>query len=312
MTIRDHFKSMFKQDETHDLTSGGIVRPLVYLSLPLVITNLLQTAYNIADTFWLGQYSTEALAAISFAFPVVFFLISLALGISVAGSVLVAQYTGAGETSQAEYAASQTVGLVVIGSVVLGAISYPFADEFIALLGASPAVAPLAADYMRVYLLGLVFVFGFFMFTALMRGYGNTVTPMVVMFGTVLLNVVLDPFLIFGWGLVPELGVEGAAVATVSSRVIAFVVGLAIMFRGSHGVTIRLREMIPDVSFAKTMLRIGAPASIEGTGRAISINLLLVIVATFSTPVVAGYGIGTRIFSSCSYRRSHSHKVSRR
>ena len=97
MSLRDRIGSLFKGPEELNLTSGGIGRPLFYLSLPIVITNLLQTAYNLADTFWLGQYSTEALAAISFAFPMVFLLISLGMGLAVAGSILVAQYTGAGQ-----------------------------------------------------------------------------------------------------------------------------------------------------------------------------------------------------------------------
>lgn len=297
MSLRARLDSLFKTRDEYDLTSGGIAKPLFYLSLPLVITNLLQTAYNLADTFWLGRYSTEALAAISFAFPMVYFLISFAMGLSVAGSVLVAQYVGAGKQTSAEYAASQTVAFSIIASLLLGALGYPLVDDALVLLGADPAVAPLAADYMQVYSVGLVSVFGFFVFIALMRGYGDTITPMFLMLATVVLNIVLDPFLIFGWGPFPELGVEGAAIATVASRTFAFVVGLWIMFDGTRGVTIRLRQMVPDLSFARDLLRIGIPASIEGTGRALSINLLIVIVALFSTEVVAAYGIGTRIFS---------------
>jgi len=174
--------------------------------MPIVVTNLFQTAYNLADTFWLGQYSTDALAAISFAFPMVFLLISLGMGISVAGSVLVAQYTGAGEAREAEYAASQTVTFAVIASVVLGGVGYFFVGEFLELMGASADVLPLAASYMEVISLGLVAMFGFAVFIALMRGYGDTITPMLVMFGSVVLNIALDPFLIFGWGRSPRLG----------------------------------------------------------------------------------------------------------
>lgn len=92
--------NLFKGQEELDLTDGDILKPLVYLSLPIIITNLLQTAYNLADTFWLGRYSTDALAAISFGFPMVFLLISLGMGLSVAGSILVAQHTGAAETEK--------------------------------------------------------------------------------------------------------------------------------------------------------------------------------------------------------------------
>ena len=292
---------LFKGQEELELTEGGILKPLVYLSLPIVVTNLLQTAYNLADTFWLGRYSTEALAAISFGFPMVFLLISLGMGLSVAGSVLVAQHTGAGETEQAEYAASQTVTFAVVGSLVLGLVSYPFVEPFLAFLGASPAVLPGATAYMQVIALGLPFMFGFFVFISLMRGSGDTITPMVVMFGTVVINVVLDPFLINGWALgpisFPELGIEGAAIATVFSRSLAMVVGIGIMLSGRRGIRINAADMWPDVEFLRKLLRIGIPASVEGTSRALSINALLIVVGLFSTAVVAAFGIGTRVFS---------------
>ncbi|SDX91703.1 MATE family efflux transporter [Halobellus clavatus] len=318
MSLLDRLGSVFKGPEELNLTGGGIGRPLFYLSLPIVITNLLQTAYNLADTFWLGQYSTEALAAISFGFPMVFLLISLGMGISIAGSVLVAQHIGADEEAEAEYAASQTVSFATIGSIILGSIGFIAVGPFIEFLGASPEVLPLATNYMQVIAAGLPFMFGFFVFIALMRGYGDTVTPMLVMFGSVVLNIAIDPFLIFGFegnplfsmlglgGLEATLltltgytgsGITGAAIATIFSRALAFVVGIAIMFQGIRGVRIRPSQMRPNFQYLRKLLEIGAPASVEVTGRALSVNLLLLVVGLFPTPVVAAFGIGTRVFS---------------
>ncbi|MEF8872844.1 MAG: MATE family efflux transporter [Haloarculaceae archaeon] len=305
MTLRDLFdrltslrlSDIFKSQEEFDLTEGSIGWPLFYLSLPIVVTNLLQTAYNLADTFWLGQYSTEALAAISFAFPMVFLLISLGMGLSVAGSVLVAQHTGADQPDDAEYAASQTVTFALLGSLLLGSVGYFLVDDFLRLLGADPSILPLAASYMQVVSLGLMFMFGFFVFISLMRGYGDTITPMLVMLGTVVLNIVLDPFLIFGWGPFPELGIEGAAYATVFSRGLAMLVGLAIMLGSTRGISINVPDLRPDFTYLRRLLRIGLPASVEGTGRALSINLLLFIVAGFPNAVVAAFGVGIRVFS---------------
>ena len=318
MSLRDRLGSLFKGSDDLSLTSGGIGWPLFYLSLPIVVTNLLQVGYNLADTFWLGQYSTEALAAISFGFPMIFLLIALGMGISVAGSVLVAQHIGAGEEAEAEYAASQTVIYGLVASAILGAVGYVAVGPFITFLGASPAVQPLAAGYMRVISAGLPFMFGFFVFIALMRGYGDTVTPMLVMFGSVVLNIAIDPILIFGFDNNPLFGmiglhgveaslfaatgytgsgIEGAAIATVFSRALAFLVGIAVMIRGVRGVRIRVRQMRPDPVYLRRLLDIGVPASIEGTGRALSVNLLLIVVGMFPTTVVAAYGIGVRIFS---------------
>jgi putative MATE family efflux protein len=120
---------------------------------------------------------------------------------------------------------------------------------------------------------------------------------MLVMLGTVILNIVLDPFLIFGWGPFPEMGVVGAAVATIFSRGVALAVGVSIMLRGNHGVQIRPRDMVPDREYLVKLLRLGVPASLEGTGRALSVNAMLFIVGTFSVTVVAAFGVGIRVFS---------------
>ncbi|MFB6147017.1 MAG: MATE family efflux transporter [Halobacteriaceae archaeon] len=295
--LRNGAGAVFKRREEFDLTSGNIRWPLFYLSLPIVVTNLLQTAYNLVDTIWLGQYSTEALAAISFAFPLVFFLISLGLGLAIGGSILVAQHTGADEESTAEYAAAQTVTFSLLAAVVLGGVGYVVVEDILRLLGASPAVLPRATAYLEIVSLGMVFLFAFFVFMSLMRGYGDTITPMLVMFVTVVVNMVLDPILIFGWGPAPELGVAGAAYATVASRALATAIGLGIMFRGLRGIEIHLDQLWPDPEYLLTLLRVAAPASVESTGNAVAINLMLVIVGTFPTVVVAAYGVGVRVLS---------------
>ena len=297
MSLLSLLAGLFKSQSELDLTDGSIPRSLFFLSLPIVITNLLQVGYNLADTFWLGRYSTEALAAISLGFPLVYLFISLGLGLTVAGSVLVAQHTGAEQSERAEYAASQTVAFTLLAGVGLGALGFQFVADLLNVFEAEPVVLGLATEYMEVISLGLPFLFGFTVFIALMRGAGDTVTPMLVMFGTVVLNVALDPLLIFGVGPLPELGVEGAAIATVFSRGSAMVVGLWIMLRGAHGIQIHLAQMVPDLGYSRKLLRIGVPASIENTGRAVSINAVLVIVTLFSTPVVAGFGVGVRVFS---------------
>jgi putative efflux protein, MATE family len=297
VSLLNRLDGLFKSQSELDLTSGSIPRSLLFLSLPIIITNLLQVGYNLADTFWLGQYSTEALAAISLGFPLVYLFISLGLGLTVAGSVLVAQHTGADQSKQAEYAASQTVVFTLLVALGLGLLGFQFVADLLSVFAVKPGVLGLATDYMQVISLGLPFLFGFTVFIALMRGAGDTVTPMIVMVGTVIINIVLDPLLIFGVGPLPELGVEGAAVATVCARGMAMVIGLWLMLRGAHGIQIHLRQMVPDLSYSKKLLRVGVPASIENTGRAVSINAVLIIVTLFSTSVVAGFGVGVRVFS---------------
>ncbi|QKQ98538.1 MATE family efflux transporter [Candidatus Nanohaloarchaea archaeon] len=296
--ITDLISSKFKSQEELDLLNGPVGKNLFYLSLPVIMINLLQTAYNLADTFWLGQYSNNALEAITYAFPLVFFLISLGMGLAVAGSVLVAQYEGSGNKKKRNYAASQTIAFSALASVIIGGIGYFFIPDIVGLLGASGPVAASAAQYLEVISLGLFSMFGFLVFQSLMRGYGDTVTPMLLMLGTVILNIIIDPIFIFGWGPVPEMGVKGAALATVLARTLSLAIGVGILFTGRKGIEISLSQMHPDLNFFKKMMAIGIPASAEGTGRSLSVNALVAVVGTvFAGSVVAGYGIAVRIFS---------------
>ncbi|MFB6167146.1 MAG: MATE family efflux transporter, partial [Candidatus Nanohaloarchaea archaeon] len=249
------------------------------------------------DAFWLGKLSKEALAAVTFAFPVVFFLISLGMGLAVAGTILVAQNEGRGRRDRVDFAASQTVTFSVLASLVIGTLGYAASGTIMRLMGAAPDVHPLATGYLQIVSTGIFFIFGFAVFISLLRGYGDTVTPMLLMFGSVALNIALDPFIIFGWSAFPALGVQGAAIATVFSRGVAALAGLAILLSGWKGIQISLREMVPDPAFLRRMLKLGVPASVEGTGRSLSVNLIVAIVGTFSTAVVSGYGVGIRVFS---------------
>ncbi|MFO7794188.1 MAG: MATE family efflux transporter [Candidatus Nanohaloarchaea archaeon] len=291
-------RSQFKSKEELDLLNGPVGKNLFYLSLPVIVINLLQTMYNLADTFWLGQYSGDALAAITFAFPLVFFLISLGMGLAVAGSVLVAQFEGSGNKERRNYAASQTIGFTALASVILGLFGYYFIGDIVGLLGATGGVATSAEAYLQVISIGLFSMFGFLVFQSLMRGYGDTITPMLLMLGTVILNIIIDPLFIFGFWMIPEMGVMGAAIATVLSRALSLIIAVWILFTGRRGLEISLSEMKPDFSFFKKIMGIGLPASIEGTGRSVSVNALTAVMGwTFADPIIAGFGIGIRIFS---------------
>lgn len=289
---------MLKGKEELDLLNGSVGRSLLHLSIPIVILNLLRTVYNLTDAFWVGQLSSDALAAIGFGFPIVLVFISVGMGISVAGSVLVAQYEGDENEKMVNYSASQTLAFNLLVSLVLGALGLLIAESLLGLYGASEAVLGLSLGYLRVILLGVFFIFGFGAFIALMRGYGDTKTPMFLMLFSIVLNVILDPILIFGWGPFPALGIEGAAIATVFSRGLAFVIGFAILVKGWRGIKVSLSNMVPDLKFFERILKLGGPALVGTTGRSISINVTVAIVGRFSDIVMAGYTVGIRIISA--------------
>jgi putative MATE family efflux protein len=286
-----------------ELTKGDLLGPMVALAWPMIVIQLLQVAYNVADTFWLGALSADAVGALSLAFPIIFLLISVGGGFTAAGAILVAQHTGAGGDGAAGKVAGQTLTFVLGVSVVLAALGFLVTDTMLGLFPADPEtkarVIPLAADYMRVFFLGSPALFGFFVFVSLLRGYGNTRTPMRIMFVSVVVNVVIDPLLIFGFPAlgIPALGIEGAAVATVASRAIAAILGLYVLFGTSVGPTIELDHLVPDLDVIGQIVRVGVPSALEQSTSSLAMVTLTAMIATFPPAVVAAYGLGNRLIS---------------
>jgi len=225
----------------------------------------------------------------------IFLFISVGGGFNVAGSTLVAQYTGADSEGSAGVVAGQTIGFITLIAVVVGVLGYALTTPLLSVLPSSPAttgrVVPLAAAYMRVFFAGLPFLFGFYVFSSLMRGYGNTRAPMVVMAVSVVVNVVIDPILIFGVGPVPRLGVTGAALATVVSRGLATLIGLYVLLGTDAGPAVSLPDFRPRLAYVVKIVRVGVPSAAEQSASALG------FVVTFSPEVVAAFGLGNRLVS---------------
>ena len=283
------------------ITEGGLVRPMFRLAWPIVVIQLLQVTYNIADTFWLGRYSADAVGAISLAFPLIFLLISIAGGFTTAGSILVAQYTGADSEGSAGKVAGQILVFISTLAILLGMLGYYVTEPMLELIPSqqetTAQIVPLAGDYMEVFFLGMPFLFGFFVFSSLMRGYGNTKTPMRVMALSVAINVVLDPLVIFGVGPFPRMGIEGAALATVFSRGVASVVGFYVLFGTDAGPRVGLDDLAPDFEYIRDIVRIGVPSTLEQSMSALAMITLTAMVVQFAPPVVSAYGLGNRLAS---------------
>jgi putative MATE family efflux protein len=150
---------------------------------------------------------------------------------------------------------------------------------------------------MRVSFVGLVFIFGFAMIQALLRGVGEVLSPMLIVLGTVILNFLLDPLFIFGWGPLPAAGVAGAAFATLGTQSLAALIGMALLASGKYGIHVHLRDFRPDVAFMKRAFTLGLPASIEQSTRALGMTVMTFLMASFGTVTVAAFGMGINVLS---------------
>ena len=274
---------------------GPIGTALIRLAIPITLGNLLQTGYQLTDAFWVGRLGAAAVAAVSISFPVTFVVIALGAGLGIAGATLSAQYMGAGRQDMVNHVAAQTMMMVTITSAVLGAAGYVMAPHLLDLMGVAPDVYAGALGFMRVSFVGIIFVFAYGMFQALMRGVGETRTPLMIVFGTVVLNFLLDPLFIFGLGPLPPQGVIGAALATLATQGLAAALGIAIFLRGRHGIQLSWRDFRPDPVYIKRAFFLGLPGSIELATRGLGPILLSFLVASFGTVTLAGYGVGSNI-----------------
>jgi putative MATE family efflux protein len=275
--------------------TGSIPRALTTLAIPIILANLLQTGYQLTDAFWVGRLGAAAVAAISVSFPVTFLVIALGSGLAMAGATMTAQYVGAGRQDMVNHVAAQTMLMVVITSVLFGALGFALAPLLLTLLGVAPEVYNGALGFLRVSFVGIIFVFMYAMFQSLMRGVGQTKVPLMIVAGTVLLNFILDPLFIFGWGPIKGQGVMGAAYATLTTQALAAGLGMLIFLRGRHGIALNWRGFKPDPAYLKRAFFLGLPGSVELSTRALGLMVMSFLVASFGTLAIATYGVGSNI-----------------
>ncbi len=280
-----------------DILNGPIIKTLLTLGWPVIVSNIIQTLYNIVDTYWLGRLGKVAVSAPTVGFPVVFLLISIGMGFSIAGVSLVSQHTGAGSEENANQAAGQVIGFMIVSSIILAVIGYVVAPGLLqSLMGVPEDVFPKALSYIRIIFAGLPLMFLFFSFRSLMRGVGDMITPMILSSVSALLNgVILDPILIFGLGGIPALGVSGAALATISSRGLAALAGFYLLFSGKVGIDLNFNHLILKWHWLKQILKIGLPSSIGQAGTAVGSVILMGLISRLGVVAVTAYGIGQRI-----------------
>lgn len=265
--------------------------------IPYNFGHVLQSAYQLIDTFWLGRLGAEAVAAVSLSFPVFFLILSVGTGITMGTTVLVSQSKGMNNQRLVDYSSSQSILVILLISLSLSVLGYFSARPLMTLVGAGPEILEDSIRYFQVSSLGFVFLFMFFTFQSVMRGIGHVWLPMYIVLGTVILNLVLDPLFIFGFGPIPAYGVAGAAWASVLTQGISAIIGLLILFRGKKGIHIRIRDMFPDLEYVRRLFKIGIPSSMDQSTRAAGLTVMVMLVTSFGSDVVAAYGVGARILS---------------
>jgi putative MATE family efflux protein len=289
-----------------EILHGPVVSTMFRLSWPVMVSSLLNMVYNMTDTFWVGHLpkaeNATAVAGLQVSGPVVWFLIAFAYGFGSSGMALVSQFIGAHNERDAEKAAGQTMSLGILLGFLVGILGVVLSPIVLPILTPDRAISSLAIDYTRIIFAGMPAVFVTALYAQVMNAYGDTVTPMIVNAITVILNVILDPFMIFGWKPFPRMSVAGAALATILCQTLAAVISLWILMSGRRSLKVTWRDLLPEASWVRHILRIGIPASIGASGTSFGFIVLTGIIGRTPNPTVAlsAYGIGDRMFSITS------------
>lgn len=280
-----------------EILNGSINKTLLKLAYPLIFFNLLFIIYNLTDTFWLGKLGREAVSAPTVSFPFIWTMMSFGAGFAIAGFAFVSQYAGAGQWDKAKHNIANLLTLMFFSSFILGIIGFFITPWILHILGVPADAYDNAVIYLRVMFIGIPFSFEGFAFSFALRAIGDTKTPTIINSIAIILNVILDPLLIFGIGPFPRLEILGAALGTIISYSIASILSIYLVFSGKLGIKFYLSDFKPDFGLYKKMFKIGLPASIGQSLNALGFVVLMGIVSQFGSVVIAAYGIGQRIIS---------------
>ena len=292
-------RAISKSQTRPDLLNDPILPTLKTMTIPMIFGMITLMMFNIVDTFFISLLGTEPLAAVSFTFPVTFTVISLAIGLGIGTSAVIAKALGSNKIDEARFDASISLMVGVVLVIVLSSVGYLLIDPIFTLLGAGAQVLPLIHEYMNVWFIGSVFLITPMIGNSVLRASGDTKTPSIVMGGAGLINAVLDPILIFGFGPVPALGIQGAAIASVVAWSVAVVIILYILAVKKRLLSLKAGKQTVTGAIRK-ILKIGLPAAGANMLTPVAMAVMTALVAHHGPEAVAAFGVGSRIESIAS------------
>jgi putative MATE family efflux protein len=271
---------------------SSLNRRVFNLAWPVIGENFLQTLLGIVDTVMVARLGAEALAGVGGAIQFMFFVISALSAISVGSSVLVAQAFGGRDLARASHLAKQSLVWSIFISIPLALLGLFAAEPLMAIFGMEPEVTAIGADYLRVTMGTVVFLTLMLLGSGVLRGVGNSRTPMLITLAANVVNVIFAYGLIFGELGMPALGAVGSAWATFLARVFGFAILVVVLWRGANGISIRGKDgWRPDFSLARQILKIGVPAATEQMLNSVAFLAMSIVVAHLGTLTLAAHRI---------------------
>lgn len=275
-----------------DMTVGKEGRLILHFAMPMLAGSLFQQLYNIVDSIIVGNFlGKEALAAVGASFPVIFVLISMIIGLASGITIVISQYFGAKDYDHVRKAVDTMYITLFFASIITTTIGILFSKKIFILLNLPLDVMPQALTYLNIYLLGLIAFFGFNGTSAILRGMGDSKTPLYFLIISTVTNIILDLLFV----IVFHMGVDGVALATVLSQGGAFVTAVIYLNKRHELINISLTRLVFDREIFRQSFRIGLPTGMQQTFVALGIMAIMGIVNSFGTDVIAAFSVASRI-----------------
>lgn len=288
---------MANKPQDNRLGTEPILPLLFKLAAPSILSMFIQSMYNVVDSIFVARLSEDALAALSLAFPIQMVQIAVAVGTGVGASSLISRSLGRGSQREAERAASHVLLLALVYGAIAAFIGVFFPEQLIGMFTDDPLLIDYGTRYIWIILVGATAMYIPMIANSILRGEGNTFIPMVTMLIGSIMNIILDPLFIFGYGVFPRMGIEGAAVATVLSRIISGSFIVYMLFKGSNQVKVSFRKFKFDFSVIKDIYQVGFPAVLMQVLASVMVGGLNKILAGYSSTAIAAMGIYFRLQS---------------
>jgi putative MATE family efflux protein len=282
-----------------DLTTGSLTGHLLKTTSFMLVSMVFQTLYVLIDLYWVGRLGTDAVAAVGLSGNLMFVVLAATQMLGVGTTTLVSHSTGARNRERANLVFNQSQVLSLVVGGIFFALAMATRRLYAESLSADAATVQLADEYLLWFIPSLALQFGLIAMASALRGTGNFRPGMVVQTATVILNIVLAPVLIFGWGTGIELGVAGAALSTLIAIAIGVVWMILYFLPADAYLRFSFREWAPRFDLWRDMLKIGLPAGAEFAFMAVYLVLVYAVSRPFGAAAQAGFGIGMRIIQAC-------------
>ena len=278
-----------------DLLKDNIPKLVRKLAVPAMVGTLFQTLYNVVDTFFAGKISPEALSALSKSFPIYFIIIATSIGVTVAGTSLIGNSIGEKNNKKTLNYFSHIIYYGILISIFITFLGLYFSEPIFFLMGSTEEVVSLGLEYTNIIYSGSFLFILVVSLNSLLHAEGDTKTYRNVLVLSFLLNIILNPILIFGFLFIPAFGVKGIGIATIISQLVSFLVILFKVLKNERVRKITSEYLVPKFLFFKNIFFQSMPISLSICGYALAAAIIFTYVGQSGEYAVAGYGVGTRI-----------------